>query len=559
MNRANVTHGLLVMVFMLLSAGCAMMPPEPSSGHLRYEPGKGAEAPIPRPVQQVPVLPPPRGGTSRDDVYTVVVNQVPVGQLLFALGRDAGLNVDIYPGIEGEVTLNAIDQTLPQILDRVADQVDIRYEFKGSTLIVSPDAPYARTYKADYLYMDRGSRGEVSIATQISSAGASGGGLGEGGGGGSETIAANNSTTAILNLTRHRYWHSLILNIAAIIGDEGLIDAMTEGNNEEEGRNGGAGGMAQLGISQRVIPHPEAGLITVVATRRQHERIRELLERVQESTQRQVLIEATVVEVELSYDYQTGVDWSRIANTEGFTLMQNTIGNNLSSAPYFLLNYTNPDSAVGNITASIRMLEQFGDVKILSSPKAMVLNNQTALLKVVDNRVYFTVDVDSSISEGLQNTTFETTIHTVPVGFVMSVTPQISEADTVIMNVRPTVSRIVGYVNDPNPALAAAGVESRIPEIQVREIESILRVHSGQMAVLGGLMQDSYDRGRSGLPGLTRTSIADLFGTREDKHGKTELVIFLRPTVIRNASLDEDLKSFGKYMEDALDVGRKIP
>jgi len=558
MNRGNVIHGLLAMVLTLLLAGCAMMPPEPSSGHLKHEPGKHAEAPIPRPVQQVPVLPPPREAP-QDDVYTVVVNGVPVGELLFALARDAGLNVDVYPGIEGEVTLNAIDQTLPQILDRIADQVDIRYELKGTTLVVSPDTPYARTYKVDYLYMDRVSRGEVSIATQISSAGASGGSSEGEGGGGSESVAANNSTTAILNLTQHRFWYSLILNIAAIIGDEGLIDAMTESSDEEQGGSGGDQGMARLGISQRVIPHPEAGLITVVATRRQHERIRELMERVQESTQRQVLIEATVVEVELSYDYQTGVDWSRIAKTEGFTLMQNMIGNNLSSAPYFLLNYTNPDSSLGNITASIRMLEQFGDVKILSSPKAMVLNNQTALLKVVDNRVYFTVDVDSSISNGLQNTTFETTIHTVPVGFVMSVTPQISEADTVIMNVRPTVSRIVGYVNDPNPALALAGVESRIPEIQVREIESILRVHSGQMAVLGGLMQDSYDRGRSGLPGLTRTSIADFFGTREDKHGKTELVIFLRPTVIRNASLDEDLKSFSKYMEGALDVGRKIP
>ncbi len=558
MKRENIIHGLLAMALALLLAGCAMMPPEPSSGHLKHEPGREAEVSIPKPVQQVPVLPPPRE-SPQDDVYTVVVNQVPVGELLFALGRDAGLNVDIYPGIEGEVTLNAIDQTLPQILDRIADQVDIRYELKGSTLVISPDAPYARTYKVDYLYMDRVSRGEVSIATQISSAGAPGANSDGEGGSESESTAANNSTTAILNLTQHRLWYSLILNIAAIIEDMGLIDAMTENGDEGQGDSEGSGRLARIGISQRVIPHPEAGLITVVATRRQHERIRELMERVQESTQRQVLIEATVVEVELSYDYQTGVDWSRIADTEGFTLMQNTIGNNLSSAPYFLLNYTNPDSALGNIAASIRMLEQFGDVKILSSPKAMVLNNQTALLKVVDNRVYFTVEVDSSISNGLQNTTFETTIHTVPVGFVMSVTPQISEADTVIMNVRPTVSRIVGYVNDPNPALAVTGVESRVPEIQVREIESILRVHSGQMAVLGGLMQDSYDRGRSGLPGLTRTSIADFFGTREDKHGKTELVIFLRPTVIRNASLDEDLKSFSKYMEGALDVGRKIP
>ncbi len=556
MNRPAVSSFFPLLAILLL-AGCALMPPEPSIGHLRPRPAAEGEAPIPQPVRRAPLLPPP-GEAPDSEVYTVVVDKVPVADLLFALGRDAGINVDILPGIEGEVTLNAIDQTLPQILDRVADQVDIRYELKGDSLVVSPDRPYAQTYKIDYLYMDRDSRGRVSIATQISSAGPATEDDG-GSGNGDNNSAANNSTTAIVDTSRHHFWQSLVSNIAAIIHDDKILQATTTDSGESQSASGNEAQMASLPVSERLIPHPEAGLVTVVATQRQHRRIRELIERIQESTQRQVLIEATVVEVALSYEYQTGVDWSRIADSQGFTFMQNTLGGNLSNAPYFLAQYTNPTSTLGNISASIRMLEQFGDVKILSSPKAMVLNNQTALLKVVDNKVYFTVETDQSISNGLQNTTFQTTVHTVPVGFVMSVTPQISESETVIMNVRPTVSRIVGYVNDPNPALALAGVQSRIPEIQVREIESVLRVHSGQMAVLGGLMQDSYDRGRSGIPGLSRTAIADLFGTRDDKHGKTELVVFLRPTVIRNASLDQDLKSFGNYMEGALDTRRKIP
>ena len=539
MNSKMLAFRWIAAALSLAVAGCAIQPPASSQGHLKEPAAKRVEGvTIPEPVQSLPVLPPP-SEAPEDEVYTVVVNQVPVNELLFALARDADLNVDIYPGIEGRVTINAIDQTLPQILDRLSNQVDMRYELKGSTLIVSPDTPYAHTYRVDYLNMSRDSQARVSVATQISSVG-TGSANGSLAGGGN-----NNSTSTVLNQSSYRFWETLVRNILGILGDTEALEAFDE---EEE---------ASLPITDSVIPHPEAGLITVVATRRQHERVRELMERVEESSQRQVLVEATVVEITLSYNYQTGVDWSRIADGTGFTLRQDiTAGEFPLGSPVSLISYRN-DAL--DLIASIRMLEQFGDVKILSSPKAMVLNNQTAVLKVVDNKVYFTMTADTTTNQTMQTTTFESVLHTVPVGFVMTVTPQISESETVIMNVRPTVSRIVGYVNDPNPALANADVQSRIPEIQVREIESILKVNSGQIAVLGGLMQDSYDQGKRGIPGVTRTPVGDAFGYHDDKYGKTELVVFLRPTVIHNASLDADLSRFGGYLEGATDTRRKIP
>lgn len=527
-----------VAIGLLLSSGCAMQPPEPSTGHLQPVTQATDSVPIPQPVQSIPLLPPPQE-QPEEDVYTVVVSKIPVDDLLFALARDAKLNVDVYPGIEGIVTLNAIDQTLPQILDRLSRQVDMRYEIKGSTLIISPDQPYAHTYTVDYLNMSRDSRGTVSIATQIASTGT---GRNAGATTSSNfTAGNNNSTQTIHDVSRHRFWETLVRNLQAVLGDS---QALEDFDDEEEGER-------SLPITTTVIPHPEAGLLTVVATRRQHERVSQLLEQVLDSAQRQVLVEATVVEIALSYEYQTGVDWSRLADGDGFTLVQDMLGQTLSSSPFFLLNYTNQDSAVGNISVSIKALEQFGDVKILSSPKAMVLNNQTAVLKVVDNKVYFTMEAETDINNNIAVTTFESQLHTVPVGFVMTVTPQISDAEAVIMNVRPTVSRIIGFIADPNPALADADVESLVPEIQVREIESILRVNSGQTAVLGGLMQDSYDKGKSGLPGLTRTALSDAFGKHEDDFQKTELVIFLRPTVIRNASLDGDLRQFSHYLGKA--------
>ena len=524
--------GWFTALFTVLLAGCAVQPPKVSEGHLAPPPKPEAPAPIPAPVQAAPALPPPAAAPVDEERYTVVVDQVPVRDLLFALARDAHLNIDIQPGIEGQVTLNAVDQTLQQILERLSRQVDIRYRMRDGTLVVSPDLPFARTYRVDYLNMDRDSQGRVALSTRVGSTG--------GTGTEDNTPTGNDSSTSVENRSRHRFWYTLVRNVLAVLGDEATLEQQEEGDAQDE-----------LPITDEVIPHPEAGLLTVVATERQHRRIRELIDRVEESTQRQVLVEATVVEVDLSYEYQTGVDWSRLADGEGFTLVQNMLGQNLNRAPFFLLNYRNPDSAAGDISASIKMLEQFGKVKILSSPKAMVLNNQTAVLKVVDNKVYFTLTVENNLNQNIQTTTVESTLHTVPVGFVMTVTPQISESGAVIMDVRPTVSRIIGYVNDPNPVLADSQVESRVPEIQVREIESVLKVGSGQIAVLGGLMQDTNDRNRSGIPGLRRTAIGDAFGYHDDSYGKTELVIFLKPTVIHSASLDADLHEFGRYLERA--------
>ena len=196
-------------------------------------------------------------------------------------------------------------------------------------------------------------------------------------------------------------------------------------------------------------------------------------------------------------------------------------------------------------------MESFGTLKVLSSPKISVINNQTALLKVVDNRVFFTIKADTSQNQTTTVTTFTTTLNSVPVGFVMSVTPQISESDTVLLNVRPTVSRITGFVNDPNPALAAANVVSRIPEIQTREMESVIKVASGQVAVMGGLMQDEVNNQDDAIPGLGRLpGIGALFQHRNDTNTKTELVIFLRPVVIKDASIDGDFRSFRGNLPD---------
>ncbi len=219
-----------------------------------------------------------------------------------------------------------------------------------------------------------------------------------------------------------------------------------------------------------------------------------------------------------------------------------------SDSPGIIAGYTNGKHG---ILSSVQLLEQFGNTKVLSSPKLMVLNNQTAVLKVVDNLVYFTVQSQISQSaSGVAGTNLQsvtTTPNTVPVGVVMSVTPQINDTGNVNINVRPTITSLIRYVQDPNPDIPG---NDGIPEIRTREMESLLQVGSGNIAVLGGLMQDEIKNNTDSVPGLSKVpGVGKVFQGKNDSNIKTELVIFLRPTVIPNASLESDeLQSYKQYL-----------
>ena len=193
--RAEVRLALAVAAFCALS-GCGQTPLKPSTAHVGPSEAPAPAGAIPSPVQVVPVVPPPTPA-ARPETYSVVVNNVRVQDLLFALARDAKLNVDIQPGVTGTVTLNAIDQTLPQLLGRISRQVDMRYEMDGQTLTVMRDTPYLRVYRVDYVNLSRDAASQANLSTQVSGTAGSGGS-----GGGSGTAALNNSTATIKSTDR---------------------------------------------------------------------------------------------------------------------------------------------------------------------------------------------------------------------------------------------------------------------------------------------------------------------------------------------------------------------
>ncbi|MES9876652.1 MAG: pilus (MSHA type) biogenesis protein MshL [Candidatus Sedimenticola sp. 1PA] len=487
------------------------------------QPAKAAE--IPSPVLGAPVLPPPKN-LPRQETYTVVVNDVPAGELLFSLSRDAKLNVDIHPDIAGLVTLNAIDQTLPQILDRIAKQVSLRYQLDGSTLVLEPDSPYWKNYRVDYVNMARDATSEVGVATEISTAGGS---VGDDGG---STDRGNRSNTTVRNSSHNHFWEVLEQNTLSLLGFSA------------EGSSG----------SPPVVSNPVSGMIAVYATQAQQRDVQSFIELAVSSALRQVLIEMTIVEVDLSDGYQAGVDWQRLLDTglDGLTAMSTMTGANLSTAPVFSVNYQETTSPGRSFSATLKMLETFGDVKVISSPKIMALNNQTAVLKVVDEKVYFTLDrqTEEGTDGDGDTVTYSTEVHTVPVGLVMSVTPQINDVDSITLNIRPTISRITGYAIDPGPRLIAdASFDNLIPEIQVREMETLLQVANGQMVVMGGLMQNKVDKTNRGIPELSLLPfIGPLFQYKSDEYIKSELVIFLQPTVVKGAAVGTNLRAYSDLL-----------
>lgn len=534
--------------------GCAgLTPPATSTGHLTLAHStpivKKTEA---REETHLPAVSPPLKTTPQKKL-TIAVQQVPVAVLLLTIARDLKINLNLHPKITGMVSLNLVNVSFAEVLERIQEQLDLRYEQRGQTWVVFPDQPYLKHYPIDYVNIQRATYAESSMMNQVT--GAFGSPASQLTTPTTNTASENPSSynlnlppasprqqnfssLQLKNISTNSFWHTLIKNIELLLKDKEAQHEQTE--------------QATSSLTQ-IIPNPEASLLSVYASAKQHQRIEAFLNQVLKNIKKQVLIEATVVEVELNQEYHQGINWSRLAGEQGgWTLTQSpTVNFQGSLDKVFSIGYRNPTSQIGNISGTVTLLERFGKVKVLSSPKINALNNQTALLKVVDNRVYFTADVIQNTTGGQSSvlTTYvRSNLHTVPVGLTMHVTPQIDDEETVTLNIRPVITRIIGYVADPNPELAKAGVKSLIPETQSRELESLLRVKSGEITVIGGLMQESVDKSREGPFDLGEGLLGQILNARRESAKKTELVIFLRPLVLKTASLRDELKPFQTFL-----------
>jgi len=438
----------------------------------------------------------------------------------------------------------------------------MRYEIQGDNLVVMRDSPYLRTYKIDYLSASRNVKMQSTASTQF-------------GTGGTATTPTTTTTTGgtaqIDVIAENKLWESLTQNVKDILRETDKV--IPAGTQLAQAAPAAAAAPALPGApsaqppafgipaqptatyqeAASVIGNRESGILYVRASSKQHERVQEFLDQVLAGAKRQVLIEATVAEVQLRNEYQRGIEWARLrSGVTGFELRQPAVPPTTSLTPGFSLTpFTIGYADAGrNFSATLSLLEQFGDVRVLSSPRLSVLNNQTAILRVTRDIIYFTLTPSTTpvtVAGGtaVVAASFTTTPNIAAEGFMMAVLPQINDADAVVLNVRPTIRRRVDSVRDPNPALQGQNTQNDIPVFETREFDSILRLQNGEIAVLAGLMQDFVQNNESGIPGLRSIPlVGELLTNRADLSAKTELVIFLRATVIRDPSLEGDYRNY---------------
>ena len=206
----------------------------------------------------------------------------------------------------------------------------------------------------------------------------------------------------------------------------------------------------------------------------------------------------------------------------------------------------------------MQLLDVFGDSRVLSSPRISALNNQAAILRVVDQEVYFNIEVNDTVNEETgQLTGREYTIeeNTVDVGFVMNVLPQISASDEIILNLKPAVTRVLEYRSAPVPAALgglSGSVQNFVPITRVRELDSIISLRDGEVAVLGGLLEDRTGDNNRSVPGLSKLpGIGALFENIDQRTYKTEFIVFIKASVIKNPSLNGDYSDYLKLLPDS--------
>lgn len=577
----------------VFAAGCGSSSYEPSEFHITKEKVE-AEAPrfageVPRLVRRTAAMPTLEYSETQQTV-DVVVHNVPVRDLIFALARDLELNADVDAKVTGIVSISAFDQTFEKILERLSRQLPIRYEFVGDTVVVVPDEPYMKQYQIDYLNITRTYTSDSSASSVEPTDGESGG----------------SGSASISNSSESDFWNTLDDVLGEIVDD--TYDAGTATNLGDEALEVSDGEHETLTESTYAID-PDTGIVIVVAPDYIQRQVQTYLDTINEVVQRQVLLEATVVEVLLNNNYNQGIDWSVFdpGAREGLFVSQ---GSSLSSSPAFpgsVLQHdvfvrfeegdepgelgevspavegqintgiTNPRVIarnipeslffggalrIGDLEAAVHLLQKFGTAKVVSSPRLSALNNQGALLKVVDNQIYFTLEVDeeeteSSLGDATSTArSIQTEETTVPVGFSMNVLPQISSDGRVMLNLKPSITRVIGSVPIPSVSQAGVAVGAR-PIVRVREFESVLSLHDGEAAVLGGFIEDTTNDTRTGLPGaMDLPGIGSLFENNSEVSQRTQLIVFIKATVINNPSLNGDYAEYRDLLPDTNFVRR---
>lgn len=515
-------------------------------------------------------------------LVSISVNQsVPLRDVLYELASQANYDLELDPRITGSIIFTARNRPFDQVIEKIADSAGLRYKFADDSVKVELDTPYHKIYKINYLSYLRTNTSSISNDVAVVS--------GEGADTGSKFKAESKSEADFWGEMDTNLKQILYVNrdagtlrtardprIQAVAEQPAPVDPVVLSADGEIAQQGAPGASPTVQVQApnavlRVEPLPvdeteaaqstgteddkfasrysinkQAGVISVFATERLHKQVGDYLEAIQKAVGSQVLIEAKVLEVTLSDEFSAGIDWQM------FNIFDRTFNLGVDTAVAAIAPALNPVQSPpismtasyvsGDFTAAVQAISRFGTVHALASPRLTVLNNQSAVLNVARNQVYFEIDVSTTSTDAGITTDVDSSIRNVPEGVLINVQPSIDlDNDTVAMSVRPTVTRIESYVNDPAVAFASAGlavpIESPVPVVNVQEFDSVIRMNNGQPIVMGGLIQDRSVSTQGGVPVLSEVPVVGgLFRNQNDKIVKTELVVLLKATIVETGN-----------------------
>ncbi|EMA7643714.1 pilus (MSHA type) biogenesis protein MshL [Vibrio parahaemolyticus] len=468
-------------------------------------------------------------GTSKR--FRIQANAVEARSFFASLVKGTEYSVAIHPAVQGNITVNLSDVTLDEVLSVVQNMYGYDVMKSGKVIQVYPAGMRTVTIPVDYLQFKRSGRSLTSIVTgSVTSAGTSSSGGSSDSSDSSDSNNSNNgndsSTTStggtrIETITESDFWPMLQQAVANLIGS---------------------------GKGQSVVVTPQAGVITVRAFPDDIREVREFLGVSQERMQRQVILEAKILEVTLSDGYQQGINWSNLSASIGNS--GSIIVNRPASAlppldaiGTLLGGQTNVTISDGNFEAVLNFMSTQGDLNVLSSPRITAANNQKSVIKVGTDQ-YFVTELSSNAGNG-ENSNAVPEVELTPFfsGISLDVTPQIDNKGNVFLHVHPAVIEVTEEVKQLNLGGQFQNIQLPLAKSSIRESDSVIRAKDGDVVVIGGLMKQQNVEQVSKVPFLGDVpALGHLFRNTSNVTQKTELVILLKPTVVGVNSWQKELE-----------------